>query len=59
MGVEVMRNEIWRVQASIVRDKTTGARYRIPSNLTQAAIRIYRAFDIKRSLTPSLVSAET
>jgi hypothetical protein len=51
MSVEVMRNELLRVQATILRDKTTGARYRLPSNMTQAAIRIYRAFDIKRSTT--------
>lgn len=59
MSVEVMRNELLRVQASILRDKTTGARYRLPSNMTQAATRIYRTFDIKRSLTPTLVSADT
>lgn len=55
MSVEVMRNELLRVQASILRDKTTGALYRLPSNMSQAAIRIYRAFGLKRSLTPALL----
>ncbi len=59
MSVEVMRNELLRVQASILRDKTTGARYRLPSTMTQAAIRIYRAFDLKRSLTPTLIATDT
>ncbi len=56
MSLEVMRNELLRVQVSILRDKTTGALYRLPSNMSEAAIRIYRTFGQKRSLTPTLIS---
>jgi len=51
--------ELLPVQASILRDKTTGARYRLPSNMTRAAIRIYRAFNLKRSLTPTPIATDT
>lgn len=55
LSFDVLRNELLAVQATILRDKTTGARYRLPSNMTQAARDIYGAFTIKRDLTPTLL----
>jgi hypothetical protein len=49
----VVRNELLRVQASILKDKTTGARYRLPFAMTQAATEIHRTFGLKRSLSPT------
>jgi len=57
MSIEVIRNELLRVQASVLIDKTTGARYRLPSAMTQAAIEIYRTFGLKRSLSPTPIGA--
>jgi hypothetical protein len=53
ISVEQLRNELLRVQASILKDKTTGARYRLPSHMGPAAKRIYRAFQLTRELTPT------
>lgn len=55
LSFDVLRNELLSVQATILKDKTTGARYRLPSNMTQAARDIYSAFAIKRDLTPTLL----
>lgn len=59
MSFDVLRNELLSVQASVLRDKETQARYRLPSNMSQAARQIYRAFAVDRSLTPSLITAPT
>ena len=53
ISVDKLRNELLRVQASIVRDKRHGGLYRIPSRMSEEAKAIYRAFDIKRSITPA------
>lgn len=53
MSVDQIRNELLRVQASVVRDTRRGGLYRIPSHMNEAAKAIYRAFDLERSLTPS------
>ena len=59
MSVEKMRNELLRVQASIVRDTRQGGLYRIPSSMSLEAKGIYRAFDLKRSEIPTaLVKSE-
>lgn len=55
LSFDVLKNELLSVQATILKDKTTGARYRVPSNMTQAARDIYSAFAIKRDLTPTLL----
>lgn len=57
MSVEVLRDELLRVQASILVDETTGAKYRLPSNMSQVAEEIYRVFGYKRSLRPSAIEA--
>lgn len=56
MSVEQLQNELLRVQASIVRDKRHGGLYRIPSRMSEEAKSIYRAFDLKRSVTASTLS---
>jgi len=55
MSVEVMRNELLSVQASILRDTRTQGLYKLPSRMSQRAKDIYAAFDLKRSLKPSQV----
>lgn len=55
VSVDQLRNELLRVQASYLRHKQGGL-YRVPSAMTQAAIDIYKAFGLKRSLTPSAVN---
>jgi hypothetical protein len=53
ISVDVLRNELLRVQASILRDTKHGGRYRLPSAMSQLAKDIYAAFDVSRSLTPT------
>lgn len=57
VSVEVLQNELLGVQASILIDETTGARYRLPSDMSQIAKEIYRAFGHKRNLKPTPVGA--
>lgn len=56
MSVEQIRDELLRVQASIVRDTRCGGLYRLPSRFTEPAKAIYRAFDLERPLTPAPIS---
>ncbi len=55
ISVEQLQNELLSVQASILRDKTTGARYRLPSAMSQATQAIYQAFNLKRTQAPALI----
>ena len=55
MSVEQLQNELLNVQASILIDKSTGARYRLPSAMSQAAQAIYQAFNLKRTQAPTLI----
>lgn len=50
--IEEMQNELWRVQASILKDEETGRQYRVPSQTPQKAKKIYQALGIERSLQP-------
>jgi transposase len=50
--IEEMRQELWRVQASILRDEETGKQYRIPSQTPYKARKIYQVLGIDRSLQP-------
>jgi hypothetical protein len=38
------------VQASILKHKKTGVRYRLPSRFSQAAATVYKALEVKRQL---------
>ena len=55
MSVEKIRNELLRVQSSLLRDKIGGGLYRLPSHMSEDAKAIYRAFAIDRHLAPSQV----
>ena len=57
ISVEQLQNELLSVQASILRDKTTGARYRLPSATSLAAQAIYQAFNLKRTMAPAPIHA--
>lgn len=50
--IEEMQYELWRVQASILRDEETGRKYRVPSQMPQKAKKIYQVLGIERSLQP-------
>lgn len=54
MSVERIRDALMGVQASILEHVTTGAKYRMPSAFSHDAARIYRAFGVSRSISPSL-----
>ena len=47
---EVIMEELMMVQASIYLDKKAGGLYRIPGKFINTARKIYKAFDINRSL---------
>ena len=51
-SIESLRNELRRVQASVLLDETTGKRFGLPSATTEKAQAIYRAFKLKRDLRP-------
>lgn len=50
--IDEMRQELWRVQGSILKDDETKKVYRIPSSMPAQAKKIYQVFGIKRSLQP-------
>lgn len=52
ISVEDMKQELWRVQSSLLRDNETGKKYRIPSPTPPKARKIYQVFGIHRSLQP-------
>jgi len=54
MSVERIRDALTGVQASILEHVNTGAKYRMPSAFSHDASRIYRAFGLSRSISPSL-----
>ena len=54
MSPEQIRFELCRVDATLVRDKQKGGLYKIPSSMNEKQKAIYRAFNVKRSLTPTL-----
>ena len=56
LSPERLRSELVKVQASILRDKTTEGLYGLPSNMSQTAVKIYRAMGLRRSMTPCQIS---
>jgi transposase len=50
--IEEMRQELWRVQASILEDKENGKHYRVPSQTPHKAKKLYQVLGIERSLQP-------
>lgn len=49
ISIRDIRRELQRVQASILRDQSTGKRYHLPSCMTQKAKKIYRAIGVTRN----------
>ena len=49
MSIEQMRNELWRVQSSYLKDVSSGHGYRLPSKTSSVAKRLYQVMGIKRS----------
>jgi len=52
ISFERLRNELLHVQSSILVDQTTKNKYILPSKVTVAQRKIYKAFDLTRSDTP-------
>jgi len=50
MSPEVIRDALMGVQASILKHKKTGVRYRLPSRFSQTAATLYKALGVKRRL---------
>lgn len=51
-SVESIRSELNNVQSSVLVDKASGKSYGLPSAMTDKAKAIYRAFKLKRDLSP-------
>lgn len=56
ISTEALRDELARVQASLLRHKRSGALYRVPSRMSELARAVYDAFGIERPSSPSLVA---
>ena len=54
MSIERIRATLHGVQASILEHTKTKAKYRMPSALTHDAARVYKAFGVTRTLSPSV-----
>jgi len=52
ISFERLRNELLHVQSSILVEQRTKDKYALPSKVTVAQRKIYKAFDLTRSDTP-------
>jgi transposase len=52
ISVERIRDELFSIQTSILEDESTGAFYKLPSNISKEAKQIYQAFGIQRKPYP-------
>ena len=57
-SAERIREALYRVQESIVRDITNKNKYVIPSKTSQDALKLYQAMHIKRNVVPFRLTAE-
>ena len=55
MSPEVIRKCISNLEASVLKDSSTGKRYALPSPATQEAKKIYQVLELDRSETPYLI----
>ena len=55
VSLDKMREELARVQASIVRDKRTGKRFILPSKVTPIQKAIYKTFGLNLQAKPKLI----
>lgn len=51
-SAERIREELYRIQESILKDTTNGNRYVVPSKPTQDAIKIYETLNKNRNVIP-------
>ena len=59
LSAERIRDELYRIQESIVRNRTNYERYVIPSKPSQDAIKIYNAMNMIRHVVPFKLTAKT
>jgi len=55
LSIEKIRQTLIRVQISILFDKEKRIRYGLPSRMSKEAKKIYKIFNIKRSMTPYII----
>jgi len=55
LSIEKIRQLLIRVQTSILFDKEKRIRYGLPSRMSKEAKKIYKIFNIKRSMTPYII----
>jgi len=55
LSIEKIRQTLIRVQTSILFDKKKRIRYGLPSRMSKEAKKIYKIFNIKRSMTPYII----
>jgi transposase len=55
LSIEKIRQTLIRVQTSILFDKEKRIRYGLPSRMFKEAKKIYKIFNIKRSMTPYII----
>jgi len=52
MSFEQLRNELLHIQSSVLRDRSTGKKYLLPSKVNYIQQKIYNAFGLKRRTSP-------
>jgi len=57
-SAERITEELYRIQESILRDKSNGNRYVVPSKPSPYAIKIYEVMNKERSVVPFKLTAE-
>lgn len=57
-SAERIRNELFRIQESILRNTVDNNRYVVPSKPSQDALKIYQAMNCKRNVVPFKLTAE-
>jgi len=55
LSIEKIRQTLIRVQTSILFDKEKRIRYGLPSRMSKETKKIYKIFNIKRSVTPYII----
>ena len=55
LSIEKIRQTLIRVQTSILFDKEKRIRYGFPSRMSKDAKKIYKIFNIKKSITPYII----
>jgi hypothetical protein len=57
LSLEIIRQELLKVQAEIIKDNATGEKYLLPSRISQETKQLYRIIGIKcKSFDPTVQS---